>query len=165
MVIPQRYNDIRLYLEGLQFAGLLEGENSKLTFLNCEKFWCSHLTLLSKSKTGEKMYDPTSSSFVDKMDTELFGVYYLKSKDRIWIKGSIPAYGSQSLVMINNSFVDDLRKKGKYKAKVDEKLSSASGKAYVKVLIEPHHTEDNIYQLYQLFRKIQNDERFKNPYR
>lgn len=154
MAIPERYQSYRMYLDGLHFSGLLEGDNSKLTFLNSEKFWCSHLLMFSDEGRGT-IYDSTSGSFVPRTDTDLFGVYYLKSKDRVWIKANIPCYSRSSLTMMSNVLSDEIRKLGKYQMKFDMPQSFMSGKVYVKVLIENHHSEDNIYELYQLFRKFQ----------
>lgn len=154
MEIPERYQNYRMYLDGLYFAGLLEGDKSKLTFLNSEKFWCSHLMIFSNEGRGTA-YNPESGEYVSRTDTDLFGVYYMKGKDRVWIKANIPCYSRSSLVMMSNVISDEIRKLGRYQMKFETSQSFMSGKAYVKVLIEDHHSEDNIYELFQFFRKCQ----------
>lgn len=159
---PQRYDDIRLYLDGLYFAGFLEGNKSKLTFLNSEKFWCSHLMIFCNEGRG-MVYDSNDDKYIPRTDTDLFGVYYMKGKDRVWIKANIPCYSRFELTMMSNIVNDEIRKLGSYQIKYDMPQSFAAGKVYVKVLIENHHTEDNIYELFQLFRKCQtNPDYIKN---
>lgn len=159
-MIPQRYKDIKNYIEGLQVAGLLEGNKSKLTFLNSEKYWCSHLILFSDS--GEEIYSPIEDSLIKKVNSDLFGIYFMKNKDRIWVKSNIYAYSRSELIMMNNSFIDDLKKVGRFQVKIDipESFYQNEGKVFVRILIEHHHSLDDIYNLYQFFRKYQNEKRF-----
>ena len=137
--VPERYKEIRKFLEGLHISNKLLGAKSNFNFYNHDDYWSSHLTLNDNARI------------------ETFSVRYMKNKDEVWIVTNFYSYNKSIDKWILNTLGYELKKQNILFEIESKKATYYGYEFFVKAKLEKDKDYKMVYDIYTLYNKYRDN--------